>query len=411
MLDLADGDDVDEEDDAQNEEDNDGWLAAEDDLGTEDDDDETRALRKKNTSASSGKPSLFKACVVAPRMGGLPHKSFSEDDVQCVIEGFTPRDAMDVLASHVGCVITPDVSICLDAFPPSDAPKDASQAKKETGGKSSASQSKEMTVEAQVTMAKFVHNSTLTSKEIVITALLNAHPTVTNSRAQAMRELEVIAEKRRLAKGGVLWEVKAEHLKKLGLEDKDLVSASTFCCWASETFSKQRISLLILLLCKQRKPPQQESPPKSSDGEKTKKAKKDKDPNAPKRAATAYQLYSSATRNDLKEANPEVRHTDITKMISEKFKALTPEELAPWNEKAAADKERYQKEMAEYKSKNAAASGDDKATATSSSSPKAAESQAKKPSSATKKRKEPDVSQGSAKLLATFLANKKPKST
>jgi chromatin assembly factor 1 subunit A len=228
--DLVDDDDgAEEEEDMQNDEDNDGWLADEDDLGIEDDDDETRELRKKNilneTNCVSGKPSHFKACVLAPRFGGLPHESFEDGDMEYVIEGFSPKEAMDVLISHAGCVITPDVSICLDAFPPSDSIKDASQIKKDTSGKLSTPQIKDLTLEAQKVMAHFVHNSTLKSKDYVITELLKAHPTITTSRAQAMRELDVIADKRRLSSGsGVLWEVKNDHLKKLGLNEEDLVS-------------------------------------------------------------------------------------------------------------------------------------------------------------------------------------------
>lgn len=222
--DLHEEDGADEEDDMQNEEDNDGFIAADDDLGIEDDDDETRALRKKNlseTSSSSSKNIRFKACVVAPRMGGLTHDGF-EDDMQCVIEGFTPKDAMGALSGHVGCIITPDVSICLDAFPPSDSDN---LTKKDASGKTPNTQNKEMSIESQKIMAKFVHNCTLSSKEVIVTGLLKAHPDVTNSRAQAMRELDVIAEKRRLANGaGVLWEVNAAQLKKLELKKKDLVS-------------------------------------------------------------------------------------------------------------------------------------------------------------------------------------------
>lgn len=389
---MQDGNDgADEEDDMQEDEDNDGFIAAEDDLGVEGDDDETnRELRKKNLSCKEANG--LKACVVAPRMGGLSHESF-EDDMECVIEGFSTHDAMDVLTSHVGCIITPDVSnICLDAFPPSDSTKDTSQTKKEPS-----TQNKEMTLEAQTIMAKFVHNSTVKSKETLVTELLKAHPTITNSRAQALRELDVIAEKmRNLGKGGgVVWEVKGEHLKKLGLKlkKKDLNKA-----------------------------PKESSPPKATE-EKTKKEKKD--PNAPKRNGNAYMFYSNANRSKVRAENPNLQYNEITKLLSEKFKALTAEERAPWDQNAAADKERYQKEMAEYSSTktsaaavSSAADKKDAASTTkaSSSSPKpsaavAADGQAKKPSSG-KKRKKPVVSKASAKLLASFMSlNKKPKTS
>jgi hypothetical protein len=105
----------------------------------------------------------------------------------------------------------------MDAFPPTDSTKDINQ--------TPASQNKEMTVEAQKIMAVFVHNSTLKSRDIVVTELLKLHPSLTSSRAQAVRELDVIATKRRLTNGaGVIWEVKTDHLNKLDLNEKDLVS-------------------------------------------------------------------------------------------------------------------------------------------------------------------------------------------
>jgi len=123
------------------------------------------------------------------------------------------------MASYVGRIISPDVTLCLDAFPPTLS---SSSQKKESTGKSS---SKEMSPEAQKIMARFVHNGTFKSKDLAISELLNAHPNVASSRAQATRELDVIADKRNLGKGaGFVWEVKADHLKKLGLAKKDLVS-------------------------------------------------------------------------------------------------------------------------------------------------------------------------------------------
>lgn len=38
----------------------------------------------------------------------------------------------------------------------------------------------------------------------------------------------------------------------------------------------------------------------------------------------------------------------VARIISAQFKALDPKERAVWDQKAVADKERYQQEMAEY---------------------------------------------------------------
>lgn len=404
--DLVDDDDgAEEEEDMQNDEDNDGWLADEDDLGIEDDDDETRELRKKNilneTNGLSGKPRHFKACVVAPRIGGLPHESFEDDDMQYVIEGFSPKEAMDVLISHAGCVITPDVSICLDAFPPSDSIKDPSQIKKDTSGKPSTPQIKDLTPEAQKIMAHFVHNSTLKSKDYVVSELLKAHPTITTSRAQAMRELDIIADKRRLSNGsGVLWEVKNDHLKKLGLKEDDLVSLLAISLQKLDHTCVTRHLIVSMNFNKKKKAPEEVPlPSKLSEG--VDKTKKKKDPNAPKQCMSAFILFCNAARADFRAENPDLAFGDLAKLLSAKFKSLTAEERAEWDEKAVTDKARYHMEMAEYSSK--VASSESKATVTSCS-PKPSESHVTKLSSA-KKRKH--VSTASANLLAAFISQKK----
>ena len=151
-------------------------------------------------------------------------------------------------------------------------------------------------------------------------------------------------------------------------------------------------------------------------------------------------------RSVVKAANPNVEAKEIQKLLSDNFKALSAEERAPYDAKAAADKERYQKEMAEYSSKvGGDASSTPKKAATpssssSSKSPKKADvtkgmdiiaslkkqaanpptsasssspkvdnnGEAKKPSSASKKRKQPTV-KSMAGLLNGFMNIKKQK--
>jgi hypothetical protein len=64
---------------------------------------------------------------------------------------------------------------------------------------------------------------------------------------------------------------------------------------------------------------------------------------------SAYFLYSIAARPTVKTDNPEASFGDIARLISQKFKALTPKERKIWDEKAVADKERYTREMVDYK--------------------------------------------------------------
>ncbi|KAL7546124.1 hypothetical protein ACHAWF_009464 [Thalassiosira exigua] len=99
-------------------------------------------------------------------------------------------------------------------------------------------------------------------------------------------------------------------------------------------------------------PPTEESDSDSDSddgGRRKKKKKKKKDPNAPKRNQSSFFLYSNATRADVKVANPEAKFGQIAQIISRHFKALPEEERAYWDQKAAEDKVRYQRENAIYK--------------------------------------------------------------
>ncbi|GAX28452.1 high mobility group protein B3 [Fistulifera solaris] len=78
------------------------------------------------------------------------------------------------------------------------------------------------------------------------------------------------------------------------------------------------------------------------------KKKAKKDPSAPKRNMSAYFLFSIDERPRVKEENPDASFGDIARMISERFKTLSASEKKIWETKAAEDKERYAREMAEY---------------------------------------------------------------
>ena len=86
---------------------------------------------------------------------------------------------------------------------------------------------------------------------------------------------------------------------------------------------------------------EEESSPK-----KRKKGKKD--PNAPKKAQTAYILYATKMRASVKAENPDLGFGDLTKLVSENFKKLSPEERKKWDDRAEKDKQRYKTEMASY---------------------------------------------------------------
>jgi hypothetical protein len=79
-----------------------------------------------------------------------------------------------------------------------------------------------------------------------------------------------------------------------------------------------------------------------------KKAKKVKDPNAPKRALSSFILFSNAKRTELKANNPEWKVTEVSAELGRLWREATDDEKAPFVEAAEADKERYAEEMAAY---------------------------------------------------------------
>ena len=84
-----------------------------------------------------------------------------------------------------------------------------------------------------------------------------------------------------------------------------------------------------------------------------KNKRKDKDPNAPKRAASAYMLWLNENRASIKDellaSNPDAKITDVTKRAGELWKELTEEEKAPFQEKSEELRAAYHEAMKVYK--------------------------------------------------------------
>ncbi|EEP82562.1 nonhistone chromosomal protein 6A [Uncinocarpus reesii 1704] len=76
--------------------------------------------------------------------------------------------------------------------------------------------------------------------------------------------------------------------------------------------------------------------------------KKKKDPNAPKRGLSAYMFFANEQRENVREENPGISFGQVGKLLGERWKALSDKQRAPYEEKAAADKKRYEDEKASY---------------------------------------------------------------
>lgn len=81
----------------------------------------------------------------------------------------------------------------------------------------------------------------------------------------------------------------------------------------------------------------------------TKSGKKGKDPNMPKRPATAFFVFMDDFRKTYKEENPDSKGvTMVTKDGGAKWKSMSDEEKKPYIDKAAELKAEYEKAMEKY---------------------------------------------------------------
>ncbi|PIA56749.1 hypothetical protein AQUCO_00700836v1 [Aquilegia coerulea] len=92
------------------------------------------------------------------------------------------------------------------------------------------------------------------------------------------------------------------------------------------------------------------APQKSASLSKRRKRKRQRleDPDRPKKHRSAYNFFFSDKHSELKSLCPH-RERDFTKMIGEAWSNLTGEEKKVYQEIGIRDKERYQKEMSDYK--------------------------------------------------------------
>lgn len=71
--------------------------------------------------------------------------------------------------------------------------------------------------------------------------------------------------------------------------------------------------------------------------------KKKKDPNSPKKPAGPYIRFCSEFRNEVKEANPDLKPTEVTKMLGAMWNELDDKEKAKYSEAYNKDLEEFNK--------------------------------------------------------------------
>ena len=90
-------------------------------------------------------------------------------------------------------------------------------------------------------------------------------------------------------------------------------------------------------------------------GKKEKKDKKDKD--APKRAISAFFYYQKERRDSLKKEQPNLDNKALISKMSEEWNKMKDSEKTKYNNLAAKDKERYEREKKAYEAKKGKKSG------------------------------------------------------
>ncbi|KAJ3342298.1 Non-histone chromosomal protein 6 [Gonapodya sp. JEL0774] len=80
--------------------------------------------------------------------------------------------------------------------------------------------------------------------------------------------------------------------------------------------------------------------------------RKKKDPNAPKKALTAYMLFAQEKRPEIKAANPDAGFGDMGKLVGAAWKNLSDAEKKKYQDKADVDKLRYERESGAAKKKD-----------------------------------------------------------
>ncbi|KAI5609271.1 high mobility group box 2b, partial [Silurus asotus] len=88
-----------------------------------------------------------------------------------------------------------------------------------------------------------------------------------------------------------------------------------------------------------------------------KRERKKKDPNAPKRPPSAFFVFCSEHRPTVKGEYPGLSIGDLAKKLAEMWGKQSPKDRTPYEQKAAALRQKYEKDMAAYRARGGAGGG------------------------------------------------------
>jgi len=143
-----------------------------------------------------------------------------------------------------------------------------------------------------------------------------------------------------------------EHKKKHPNENVVFAEFSKKCAERWKTMNDKEKNRFHVLAEKDKKRYDGEmanyKPPK---GEKGKKRKRTKDPNAPKRALSAFFWFCNDERPKVKETMNDATVGEVAKELGRRWNECTEDQKSKYEALAAKDKARYEKEVKIYKAK------------------------------------------------------------
>ncbi|KFD52701.1 hypothetical protein M514_06357 [Trichuris suis] len=144
-----------------------------------------------------------------------------------------------------------------------------------------------------------------------------------------------------------------EHKKKYPSENVQVTEISKKCSekWkARDTMTQQEKQRFYELAQKDRERYQAEVAAYGGEDALRKRKRNKKDPNAPKRALSAFFFFSHVKRPDVQQGHPEWKVGQVAQELGRMWKELDEEQKREYEDMAVKDKVRYEQEMKEYKS-------------------------------------------------------------
>ena len=90
----------------------------------------------------------------------------------------------------------------------------------------------------------------------------------------------------------------------------------------------------------------------------SKKAKKPRDPHAPKRARGSYVFFTNHIRPIIMKEKPDTKFVELGAIMGERWRNISPEEKQKFETLANEDRNRFNREMEEYNAKKAEAAAE-----------------------------------------------------